>query len=622
MLRFLHQINQGHYPAKAINKNLQIAARGIAKITFGFLVLLLFADCQSQNKNIPDVEYEIQRIWTGRGPDFGTGDISPDGKYFSDINWDNGNIKLVNLVSDEAVDLTRLGYDEGGYAWMSSFSSKGDLLAYEWYNYDTWTHELRVYSFKDSTDSILLPADEDVLYLEPMSWTPDDSAILIAKQFDESDWELGFVSPEDGSYDTLISLEWNAPGGLHPFAYPSAELSPDGRYIGFGYRSTSSSSTDLFLVSVEDRQLRPLLRGHGEDHFLAWRKDGKQILFYSDRSGDPALWVMDFNEGFPEGEPRLLMDNVTGLTPIGPSDQGYVFGVSEGDRNVYIAEVDFQTGQIIQKPAPVDSGKGGRNSLGAWSEDGRSLLCIRFPDLPATREKVVIHPLDGTQPTEVFFPWDFHNKTGTVSWYAPGNLLIDGNSPQYSGIHRFDLNTGQLEVPADYGEMGFFQRFKTNSNGSKIYVEMRWGEPGLVAFETESGDSERLYNGQIVPGSTVVSPDDRLVSFLRRNPSSQNVDLVVLDVETGTVHTVLEKPQGTLSLPLAWTADGTGIIAGVTLPGKEKGLWHIRYKGASDPVFIPLEEAVYKPLVVSPDGRHVAFVSGEDTGSIYLLKGF
>ena len=105
---------------------------------------------------------------------------------------------------------------------------------------------------------------------------------------------------------------------------------------------------------------------------MAWSGDGEQVLFYSDRSGRPAFWVLDVHQGVPEGEPRLVMDNVPGVAPIGLSDKGFVYGTREGDHDVYIAEVDFKTGQILQQPTPVSSGLEGRHSVGDWSADGQS----------------------------------------------------------------------------------------------------------------------------------------------------------------------------------------------------------------------------------------------------------
>lgn len=615
MLRFFRQLRQR---VMATNKDQYIC---LTILPWG-LVVFLALSCQPDSRWAGESEYKATRIWTGSGPDIGTGDISPDGKFFSDINWDTGDLSLVNLETKEAHDLTGQGYDDGGYAWMSAFSSGGDQLAYEWYDYDTGTHELRLFSIADSEIKVLVAADEQVMYMEPLDWTSDDTEILVAKQFTDGDWELGFVSAANGTYTSIIKLDWNAPGGITPFAYPGAELSHDGRFIGFDYRTPQSSSNDLFVVSVEQGRLMPLLEADGEDRFLAWSKDSRQVLFYSDRSGSPAFWVLDVDQGVPAGEPRLVLDEVRGATPIGLSRNGFIYGTREGDHNVHIAEVDLQTGRVLQPPWPVNSGAEGRHSVGDWSADGQSLLYIRFPDLPSTRESVVIHPLDDGEAREIFFPWNFHNKTGSVAWFAQNRILVDGNSPGYSGIHVFDMGSAEVSVPANYGDKGFFQRFKASADGSRLFVEIRQADPGLVAFETNTGKSERLFDGQIVPGSTAISPDQSALVFLQVNPSSKSPNLRLMNLADRTTETILEPPPGILSLPVVWTSDSSRILVGVTLSEGDKGLWSVDPRQLSDRKFIPLKEVVDRPMVVSPDGRHVAFQSGKALGSLYLLEGF
>lgn len=563
--------------------------------------------------------YSSERVWSGIGPGL-TGDISPDGKYLSDINWDTGDLKLINIRTNEMRDLTGEGY-ETGYAWMSEFSTNGKNIAYEWYHYQTGTHELRIYSFETSDFKTLIPANEEVLYLEPLDWSRNDDQILVAKQEEYKNWELGMVSTNNGLYKKIIELDWNAPGGLHPFAYPNANLSPDDKFIGFDYKTDVSLSYDLFTVCVKTGTMNILYKGEGNDRFLSWSEDGKEVLFYSDRSGLPSLWKLKVKDGKSIGEPKMIMENVQGLTPIGLSKKGFVYGVRSGDFNTYTTELNRNTWEIIRKPEPMDSACFCRNNVGDWSRDGDSLMFIRFYDLPSARESVVIKSLNNQQEREIFFPWDFHNKTGTVAWVANDTILIDGNSHGYSGIHTFNLKTGEIAIPSDFGSEGFFQRFKTNSDGSKLYVEMRFQNPRVVVFGTSSGASSTVFEGKIIPSSLAVSPKDDKLAYLK-NDSLGKLKLEVFDLKTDKSEVVTMREEGELNLPLTWTSDGKTILVGVTLPNKEVGLWAIDLNQELTPSFINLPEALNTTLITSQNGRYLALQSGKAISDYYFLKGF
>ena len=51
---------------------------------------------------------------------------------------------------------------------------------------------------------------------------------------------------------------------------------------------------DLYLVSTEDGETRPLAPSAGSSWGGVWSPDGRQIAFYSDRDGALRLWIFDF----------------------------------------------------------------------------------------------------------------------------------------------------------------------------------------------------------------------------------------------------------------------------------------------------------------------------------------
>src|SRR5262249_30662221 len=91
------------------------------------------------------------------------------------------------------------------------------------------------------------------------------------------------------------------------------QISPDGRHVVYAVTTVdlagNRSSTALWLAAVEGGTRRQLTNASGKkDRHPRWSRDGKQILFESNRSGDSQLWVIDLDGG----EARQLTTIATG----------------------------------------------------------------------------------------------------------------------------------------------------------------------------------------------------------------------------------------------------------------------------------------------------------------------
>jgi Tol biopolymer transport system component len=75
--------------------------------------------------------------------------------------------------------------------------------------------------------------------------------------------------------------------GSRFFTAPSP--SPDGQRIAFG---SPGKQEDLFLIRADGTGLRNLTDDLYRDRLPRWSPDGKQILFYSNRSGEYQAWTI------------------------------------------------------------------------------------------------------------------------------------------------------------------------------------------------------------------------------------------------------------------------------------------------------------------------------------------
>ncbi len=72
------------------------------------------------------------------------------------------------------------------------------------------------------------------------------------------------------------------------------QVSPDGRSVLFR-RIKSVGVDELIIHDVRRNAERPLINDGDGVYGLAWTRDSRQVVFSSNRGGDPGLWVADVN---------------------------------------------------------------------------------------------------------------------------------------------------------------------------------------------------------------------------------------------------------------------------------------------------------------------------------------
>lgn len=106
--------------------------------------------------------------------------------------------------------------------------------------------------------------------------------------------------------------------GTRPvFFFKSAErlapaTSPDGKWIAFSSRR--EGNWEIYVISVENGELKRLTENEANDWLPTWSPDGKRIAFLSDRDGAWAIWAISSDgtelsrlfslEGSPDGHVR------------------------------------------------------------------------------------------------------------------------------------------------------------------------------------------------------------------------------------------------------------------------------------------------------------------------------
>lgn len=566
----------------------------------------------------------VTRAWSG-GPDFISGDISPDGRYLSQVNWASGDLQLVDLRSGEARDLTGQGYI-GGYAWTSAFSPDARRIAVAWYVDSVNAHELRVMSTDSGPFRTVVPAVPDRYYIDPVDWSASSDEILVAIQGKNQTWQLGLVPAGGGPIRIVKALGWQTPGGGHDQAYPDADLSPDGRYVAYDYPPNPTASTrDIFVVPSAGGAETVLVSGPGSDRLLGWLPDGEGILFYSDRNGTPSIWRLRVRADRPVGEPELIHANVSALVPLGFTREGYAYGVTTQTTRVHAAEVDPAGGENVRMPRAVHEPAWRRSFAADWSPDGTRLAFVTHDPLPDPVERLQIASATGNIVRTIVLTPALHTSNGTFRWATADRIIFFAYERGLDGIFALNLPDGshrRVMTPPSVGRSAI-KWFDVGPDGRSLYMVARPQARGrgnhLVAVDAETGVMRVIGTARVVTASLSVSPDGTQLAFLARDDTSGRVVLrVIPTTDSGNARTVFRPDRGRIGPPVTWMPDGSGLVFKIE-SGEQASLWSISVRGG-EPVQQLSNCCAENQVRIHPDGRRLAFASGRDRGEIWILK--
>ena len=200
-------------------------------------------------------------------------------------------------------------------------------------------------------------------------WTPDGERVVFASQR-EGSWGL-FSMAWDGAGDAERLMVFEDAQNLQPYGW-----SPEGALL-FEYRTTAGTSQDIGMLPVDgDGAWEPLLDTEANEWAPAISPDGQWIAYASDRTGTREIYV----ERFPELGAEQLVSRGGGSYPVWSQDGRELFYLRfpnglmamhvEPGPNLQagIAETLFDPAAFITSP-----------SFRHWdvSPDGRRLLMIR-----------------------------------------------------------------------------------------------------------------------------------------------------------------------------------------------------------------------------------------------------
>jgi len=327
----------------------------------------------SQDKEVSNSgELSITQVWAPSKDTYG---VSPDGRYLNYIDWTAAELAVKDLKTGETRNLT----DKGTWKYPISFpdnsiwSPDSKQLAYYWYINDST--ELRIVNIDGSGDR-LLKKGMGFQTPWPIAWSPDGKFILALGKLPNdpaTDGETGHivtVSVADGSIRLIKELEpWQTEC--------CGDISSDSKYIIYPLpQEEGKKVNDLYLLATDGSSEELIVNNVAHDTDPVWRPDGKGIVFRSDRMGTQDLWALDIKNGKADGKPRILKSNLGDQTFLlgFTRDESLFYSVKNFRSDIFIARVNFDTGEILSEPDKISDIKGDRNAKPVWSPDGRYVM--------------------------------------------------------------------------------------------------------------------------------------------------------------------------------------------------------------------------------------------------------
>jgi Tol biopolymer transport system component len=560
-----------------------------------------------------------RQVWAGPDVD-PEGEVSPDGRYLSFVDWETGDLAIRELATGKKQRLTNKGswLQSVEFALFSIVSPDSKQVAYTWFDKDGHA-DLRIIGSDGSAARVLYRSSE-LRYIQPADWSPDGKSILAFSTREDRTNQIVLIATTDGSVRSLKNLDWREPEGMC--------FSPDGRYIAYDFpQKEDKPERDIFLLALDGNRELTLIKHAANDLMPVWTPDGKRLIFASDRTGTLCLWAINVGEGKTQGAPEMIKSETgRGFRLMGFTRAGdYFYALAPANSDVYVSEVDWVTGKLLSPPTSITERFVGSSSNPAWSPDGQSLafLSRRHPTLRVDSLVLVIRSVRTGEGREFSLAL---KSCQTPRWSPDGRFIsvIGEDRKSRQGIYRIDAQTGEI-TPLSQTEPEIYIGLAVwSSDGKTIYYSINDNNTKsrrLLARELETGQERELYRGTVF---FALSPDGKQVASIERNQSARSTSLMVIPVTGGVARELLtiKDPESIINNALAWTSDGRHLLF-VKLRSNEQQneVWRLPVSGGESQK-TALAMKGLRNIHVHPDGRRIAFVAGEPKAEVWVTENF
>jgi len=566
----------------------------------------------------------VRRLLSGAAVD-ARGEPSPDGRYLS-----MSDASVYPAVWDIETGQKRRFTRKDNWSTVmqilnSRWSPDGKNIAFCLVGKDL-SMEIWIVAMNGSEPRRLAPG-------VPLDWSKDGNFILALTGTPPAAPQMSLITVRDGSLNTLSTA-------ANPVFSWSAVLTPDGKGVVYDFpQQEKAQARDVFLLSIDSREVMPLVKHPADDRLLGWVPGTDIVLFASNRAGTQDAWALHVAGGKPQGEPILVKQGLGQISPMGFADEGsFYYGLGVSIVEVYEGSLDLAKGTVVEAVRKIFQRVVGASQSPEWSPDGKylayvsqrnagsgsqSILCLR-PD-KATEEREL--------PLAIQSFWHLH-------WSADGRAIFaTAADKENQGLFRIDTQTGKLDLVVQSGSGSIIKTFAVSPDGKAVfYGHFQWEKKLLtiVRHDLETGQGTEIYRQAAPPDITglALSPDGKHLSFCTLNiPADQAYDpanaatnltyvIRILPAAGGDTRELLPGKIQEWVFPV-WARDGKSILFGGRISGPKEAtreIWQVPAEGG-DPQKIS-SDVVGKNIQLHPDGRRIVFTSGTTSNEVWVMENF
>jgi serine/threonine-protein kinase len=566
-----------------------------------------------------------------------TGPPSADGRFVPYSGLD-GNVWIWEPAAGTTRRITERDPDLGEGAFDHvAISREADRVAYMWLNREQ-KYELRVTDVRagGAGANVVLDASDEIVYPVPVEWSSDATSIVCLLFRQSGAVDLGLVPVQGGPPQVLATSRTGTPTRV--------SLSPDQRWLVYDAPAGEQDpQRELYIVGVDGSPPRLLASHPAHDVAPLWTPDGAGVFFISDRSAVEEGWLVRLRDGLAEGEPVVVARNMRGAAPIGfTSDGDLYFRLDTTALDVYTTPIDLARGLFgpaARVSATVVGGHAGPN----WSPDGRLLAYIRrhpalagfLTPLHRGQNTLIIQDVASGRSREVT-PRLSDLQIAPPRWAPDGrSLLVKGTDlHSESGIFRVTVETGEasLAVPIGISSASAFGAFEFSADGRSVIY--RHIPRGIVARDLATARETVLFDRREASIANFAnfglsSSGALALAGITRAADGKPAEGVVLVKMDDSVRQLVRLPVTERATFQDWTSDGAAVLfTRYTVEDLQRGdphaLWIAPLHGGP-----PRDTGIRVPsfthkyhLAFSPDGRRLAFSSGETSAETWVIENF
>jgi Tol biopolymer transport system component len=547
----------------------------------------------------------------------GPGAPSPDGRLLSYVDDETGDLAVHEIATGRRWRVTRNAETPSspGHAETSRFIDEGRRLLYLWFSPPAddgaqGDAEIRTIPVRGGEPTTIW-RDPDRAHVRLHHWAGDDRLILVNRWIGDARSELAVVGTQDGSIRASVAVGRSSPNG--------ASLSPDGSLVVFDRPDPETLLRDIHVAVVGAPGEAALIHDAASDHSPMWTRDGRFVLFLSDRSGPTGLWAQPMDGARPVGPPQRVEPNLGWAYPMGETSAGgYFFRRRIGTRDVQTVALD-ESGVVTGEPARASTEVIGNNGSSDWSPDGRSLTFFRrrddrwslvFKDLASGREREIVDP----QMVGI----------GRPRWEADGrSILVKATYRDRVGVHRLDLQTGRVSMvlPRQIGH------YELIPGRREILYNTRGRE--LSRYDVDTGRTVVAHHIEAPWFATgiAVSRDGLRVAYSASDGRGSSSLRVASLSSPEPAREIFVAPPGEYLEAYAFTPDGAQVLikrarrTSGPLESDNSRVWAVDVE-SGQPRLVGLDIHGLNQMRLSPDGRQLSFDAGWPKQEVWVLEHF